>query len=356
MTSSLARLFAFVAASGLAHASVALVRVDRERPRQDGAESIQVVDLDLVVDDGQSAPRERETEREEPQHEPKRARRPAQRAPDRVSESELLVPAPKVPRPAPAPAPAPARVDLSPLAAARSVVDVRAAPAARAAPRAGDDRERGVTLDGMLREAAAARPELTRRDDPELAPRDGGYVFEGPEFDATIDGDGTVHFSDRYAVVQLTPLPTMLPDGTFVTVFLRVSFDLTAWAEAMHGNDPYRSERRWFLERTAELRERLAREAFARTLARADRELKRDLARIWEGELGADERARRTFELWDQMAEDEVGALGRRQIEAHVREHCAEPAACALDAPALERLNAGRRSRARFAPFTPVTP
>jgi hypothetical protein len=348
-----ARLLVFVAASGLVHASLALVESRTATREQASQQVAHVVDLELVVDDGLSAPRQREPERAEPRPpvEERAARRPRPAA-EGVSEAPApLSPAP--PRVEVAPALAPAPLDLSPLAAARSLVDVRSAAAPAAPAQSGSRSARGVSLDAMLR-AAAARP-TRAADEPQLTPKDGGYRFEGNGFDATIDADGTVHFDDRYAVLRF-PLGQRLhrsTQGAANLVLFELSFDLTAWMEAMFGNDPYRSERRWFLESTAELRERLAREAFVRALARADQALKRDLNRIWYGAgTVPGERARLTFEIWDQMAEDEIGTLARQQIEAYVREHCAEPAGCGLDPSGLAALNAHRKSRASFAPFS----
>src|SRR5262245_24602603 len=128
MPSASARLVVFVAASGLVHASLALVESRAPSRQQARVQAGHVVDLDLVVDDGLNAPRAREPERVEPRPVERAARRPAPARDGAAAEAPL----PLAPAPPPVevgPAVASAELDLSPLAAARSLVDVRSAPA-----------------------------------------------------------------------------------------------------------------------------------------------------------------------------------------------------------------------------------
>jgi hypothetical protein len=245
-----------------------------------------------------------------------------------------------------------ASVDLSPLSAARTGVDVYAAPTHAPAVFHADERaDDGTALNDYLARASL-NPTLTRAEDPKLLKTRDGYEFAGNGFDAEIKHDGSVHFADRYGQAGFVMKPEMRPDGSVNFVILRVSFDLTAWAEHLAGNDPYRSERRWFLERTAELRERLAQAAFRAHAAKAESKLLRALRAIWSAtSKGLAWQKRSTFELWDECADDEVGTRCRRIVEAHIGERCPLESACAFTPTDLVMLNQRRKTRRLFAPY-----
>jgi len=147
--------------------------------------------------------------------------------------------------------PSPAWTTLDPRAAALSVVDPREqAPAPSAADKLNQAIARG-----------AVRPN-DRPPDPVLqqGPR-GGYVFSGHGFTATISPSGDVDMTDRYGTVRIPLVPYQTPTGEWRIGILGGSFHLFEWLDRKFGkNDPYQSERRWFLDRTRALRERLARE------------------------------------------------------------------------------------------------
>ena len=243
-------------------------------------------------------------------------------------------------------------VDISPLAAARGVVDVRAQPV-RAEGAPPGPKLAGIPLAAYL-ESTTGMPSMgSRADDPALRrKRGGGYEFESEAFDATIDQDGTVHFDDKYAQAQFILAPEVLPDGTTPTWFFRVRYDLEAWLEHLVGNDPYRSQRRWFLERTAALRDKLAREAFKRALERARVSLERSLREVWsDPRRTLAQKKRETFEHWDMNADDEIGALGRGVVEEFVRHRCPEDSACAFTRSERDSFNKLRKSHALFDPY-----
>jgi hypothetical protein len=244
-------------------------------------------------------------------------------------------------------------VDISPLAAARALVDVRRAPEP-ATSRVAQAREGvGIPLASYL-EKTAGMPSMTSRpDDPTLRPkRGGGYEFTGTGFDATIDRDGTVHFADKYVAAELKLVPVVRDDGSATTWFFQVHYDLEAWLEHLMGNDLHRSERRWFLERTAALRDRLAREAFKRALERARVSLQRSLRAVWnDPRRTLEQKKRETFEHWDMNADDDIGALGRNVVEAFVRERCPVGSACEFRAEDCSRFNQLRKSRVPFQPY-----
>jgi hypothetical protein len=158
--------------------------------------------------------------------------------------------------------PAPAWTTLDPRAAALSLVDPQEqAPAPSAAEKLNEAIARG-----------ALRPN-DRPPDPVLRQgAHGGYVFAGNGFTATISPRGDVDMSDRYGTVHIPLVPYQTPTGEWRIGILGGSFRLFEWLDRKFGkNDPYRSERRWFLDRTRTLRERLAREfAPGRVLPPAD--------------------------------------------------------------------------------------
>jgi hypothetical protein len=207
----------------------------------------------------------------------------------------------------------------------------RGTPPAASAP-ATD--EAGLTgrLDAELGEAQR-NTALSEAPAPELTPRgDGGYRFHGNGIDATIDPDGRVHFEDKYAK--------------------GMTFDLNAWAEHLAGNDPYRSERRWFLERTAGLRDELANSRLKRLAKLTGPDLERALAQIWaDPRLPPAIRRQRTLELWDATAWSPQAANARAQILVFVQARCPLGSACAFHAEELREFNARRAPSDQFSPY-----
>ena len=117
------------------------------------------------------------------------------------------------------------------------------------------------------------------------------------------------------------------------------------------GNTADAAERREFLARTRALREHLHAKAQARARHRADRELTRALARLWDSQEPLVARKTKLFALWDDCADDEVGDLRRAQIESFVRSECPPGQACAFTKGELAMLNRERVSRRPFEPY-----
>ncbi|MDB4975987.1 MAG: hypothetical protein JWN48_4328 [Myxococcaceae bacterium] len=87
---------------------------------------------------------------------------------------------------------------------------------------------------------------------------DGGYQYYGVGFAAVIEPNGMVRMSNAVLRSELHMDPTVLPDGkTGGLNFFRLDLGLLRSAQAKRGNDPDRTERRWFLERTRALREQM---------------------------------------------------------------------------------------------------
>src|SRR4051794_14289061 len=145
-------------------------------------------------------------------------------------------------------------------------------------------------------------------EDPELPGlvrnADGSYRFQGTNFSATISKDGQVSFREAYLGFsrRMTPIPPPprdhdpTPNGARYqrsTPWLALQFriDLHGYIESRLGNDPYLSERRWFMERTQALRDSLGERALTQTL-------RTTLLKIWsDAGLGLASRKLETFEL-----------------------------------------------------------
>ncbi|MFW6050408.1 MAG: hypothetical protein ACODAU_04495, partial [Myxococcota bacterium] len=197
-------------------------------------------------------------------------------------------------------------------------------------------------LSQSLYEEANAKPWLERTE-PELTPGPGGtYRYAGHVFDAVIQPDGTVRFDDDGGEGGLE-----FGGGQG----MRGGFDLNDAVASARGEDPHAAERAWFLRETREMRDRMAAEHREQEVGRGLAALRARLFRLWEEDAPAAERRRRLFEKWDECSEDGMGTAARQAIVEFVRRHLPEGSADAFTAAELRRLNARRRSRARFAPY-----
>jgi hypothetical protein len=257
--------------------------------------------------------------------------------------------------------------DLSPLAAARTLVaDPGANPSTftlKVPDEVGADREVDRAAEARLAHAVVG---LSRQGEERLPidqlafdftalvskpwevilrplrrPR---YNFHGAGFDAIIRADGSVQYRDK-AGLHVAFSQSTRDDGRPRSLTYGLGFRF--------GDGAHTSELRAFLERTRPLRD-LLHERYRRVaLARADALLKAELTRITISlDSGNDRGAHsRLFTLWDECAEDEVGAVARKRIEAFVREHCSPGSEHTFSTAELTAFNARRVSRQRFDPF-----
>lgn len=332
-------------ASSALHAAFGALEMPAEPCREPHGQAVSALEFTVQTDVVRSAhgvpALQAELERRKAPSQPRQARarvegvRPAQELPAQAQDQDASQARASI---APSREPSTvATVDLSPSAAARSLIDVRAASGAMHVRDAASTKstasksDSSADLTNYLARAAGNKA-LSRADDPLLEQTPEGYAFSGNGFRARIDRDGSVHFLDRYV------------SGT--------NFDLTAWAEHMAGNDPYRSERRWFLERTAALRDQLAHALLRERLHQAETEVATKLQTIWsDPEKSLARQKFETFELWDECSDDEIGLRCREIVEAYVAEHCPLGSVCAVTAEDLSVFNAQRRTRAAFAPY-----
>lgn len=145
-------------------------------------------------------------------------------------------------------------------AAALSLMQPEASPIVDA----GSEQPRGPVRAPELRTLEAALVadigKVDRRPDPELKPRaGGGYSYRAHGFSVLIDPDGSVHMLDRDRAASWIFRPAAGLDGELAGFrFFQTVFDSYRRLDRAFGNDPYLSERRWFMERTRALRESMA--------------------------------------------------------------------------------------------------
>jgi hypothetical protein len=153
-------------------------------------------------------------------------------------------------------------------------------------------------------EGAGEKKHLSQREPPELQRRrDGSYRYRGHAFKATIARDGSVDFDDGYQ------------QGT------KIAFDVTDMLMRRRGEDPYRVEKRWFLESTEALRDELI------ELWRVERErhallkLRGRLNRVAEDRTLSDhQKAVRFLAMYQATTDDDKGIAARDVISEFVAE------------------------------------
>jgi hypothetical protein len=235
-------------------------------------------------------------------------------------------------------------IDLSPravaLAAAEGTAPADVPPSREAAIE--------VALDETLRAAAMTKQHLSTRPPPRLRHRrDGSYAYDGLGFEATIGPDGTVVFAERHARLQ----GPGIDEVTGELHLLRVPFDLNDEVMRARGDDPYAAERAWFLRETEALRDRMQDGALVREAGAVAGMLEPRLDRVWSSGGPGEARRRQLFELWDDCADDAVGAVARRAIEAFIRRCLPAGSADAYPAAEVAALNARRVTGTPFAPY-----
>jgi hypothetical protein len=225
-------------------------------------------------------------------------------------------------------------LDLSPLAAALTLRDSLAnrgrceATLADAAACEGSANDAGTAARAYSSSRVRVEHAGLRKELPLKPETDGSYSFDGPSLRASIAPDGRVTFHDK-----------ILDLNTFVERHLV-------------GDQINTSEKRRFMQSTAELRERLAVAAEEQNQRRGRLALQGALRRILD-KLGTSlvEKRRTIFELWDDCADDGSGTAAQLLIETFVREQLPEGSALGYSASELAQLNRGRISRRPFDPY-----
>ncbi|MFA9472779.1 MAG: hypothetical protein ACERNK_19595 [Deltaproteobacteria bacterium] len=143
---------------------------------------------------------------------------------------------------------------------------------------------------------------LSRREPPSLQRhRDGTYRYRGQAFKAIIEKDGSVVFDDGYR------------QGS------TLRFDITDLTMRRRGEDPYRVEKNWFLEGTAEFRQELFERQRAKQTLLALRKLRRRLLHISEdGTLSDRQKSASVIAMFQDTPDDDAGAAARGAIAEFV--------------------------------------
>jgi hypothetical protein len=222
-----------------------------------------------------------------------------------------------------------AKPDLNPAQVARAAGEM--APVPEVAAAAGDDAVRRAfqAIDGV---------KLVQKSD-------GSFVYTGRGFNARIDARGGLTLTDRFSRASFVVDPKPLDELNWVTYFFRISFDLYARLDKAFGNDPFRTERRDFLEATRDLRMALLERNAARALERALHKIATSATK------SPAEKRRLFFELWAECSDDPYGDRVRARIEQYIRERCPPGSVCEYTPQELERLNPPRAGARAFAPY-----
>lgn len=224
---------------------------------------------------------------------------------------------------------------------------------------------------------------------------DGGYEYRNADagFSATIHADGTVTFHkvarikfdlpsvlgiglkkrSKYDTFNDTPntlerrgtttdskRDPVVDYGPYGAPPILVGFGgrMGGLADLFAGSHTSKAKRD-FLAQTAPLRARLAADARHHGERAALVALMDTLATIWaDPKLGVQQRRRQIFELWDECetatndASHTAGPRARRIIDAFVRRVAPSSSAVGYTLRELDALNATRRSRATFDPYS----
>lgn len=168
--------------------------------------------------------------------------------------------------------------------------------------------------------------------------KDGTYRTDATTFTAKIAKDGTVAFDDK---------PNLQIHG------LSGTFDATDAILRAHGQDPYASAKRAFLDRTRDQRFELGKVDRREQLGRSAELMRANLERVWTITRDPAQRKQLAFELWDDCAETgddrlvEGGAAARAFLVRFVQVKLAQR----YTEAELAQLNAHRHSRATFDPY-----
>jgi hypothetical protein len=153
-----------------------------------------------------------------------------------------------------------------------------------------------------------------------------GFMYNGPQFSAHISLDGSVSFDDK-----------------LIRDFKGLSggFDLTDMVMKGKKEDPYRHEKKKFLEATAGKRAELAKKARDAEIERSLAELPWHCDEIWRDRYRTPTQRRKTlYALWREADAEQAGQKAREIIEGYVRRYLPQGTADAFTDEELAKLNA----------------
>ena len=194
------------------------------------------------------------------------------------------------------------RPKLDPASAARAFVAFQQSAPSEASQGEGEGPRTTEAETPNYFEGVGDKHYLSRRELPSLQRhQDGTYRYRGQAFKAIVEKDGSVVFDDGYR------------QGT------TLRFDITDVMMRRRGEDPYRVEKNWFLEGTAEFRQQLVERQRAKETLLTLRQLRRRLLHISEdGTLSDQQKSAHVIAMFQETADDEAGAAARGVIAEFV--------------------------------------
>ena len=228
-------------------------------------------------------------------------------------------------------------VTASPWATAAAVAAPGSAP--------GSERPAGVDLDlhrpppskvkapAPTPAGAMLTPPTTASNPYHLRPApDGGYLYQGPAFDAHILADGIVEFSSRDVSVARDPEdrgrqsddhdPVTATEPVGVGGGPALHFDATNEYLRRLGKDPARDAKAAFLTGTFDLRMKMAFDARSNVRGAALADLPNRLNELWrDPRLTLSERRHLLRAIWDEIDNGSHNARARAVVRAFARRH-----------------------------------
>ncbi len=193
----------------------------------------------------------------------------------------------------------------------------------------------GEELTSARFDRAAARQ--AKREVELVEQKDGTHTSDKTTFKATVDRDGTVTIKDK---------------GNWQRKgLLSAEFDVTDAFMRSHGQDPYASAKREYLDRTSDQRFEIGKRYRTEQLGQSAQYMAQNLAQLWAMTTDVAKRKDGLFALWDECAEtgdDELvagGAQARRLLINWV--HAKRVVFTQVE---LAAFNKQRKSKSTFAP------
>lgn len=193
----------------------------------------------------------------------------------------------------------------------------------------------GEELTAARFDRAAARQ--AKREVELVEQKDGTYTSDKTTFKATVARDGTVAIKDKGNWQQKG--------------LLSAEFDVTDAFMRNHGQDPYASAKREYLDRTRDQRVEIGKRYRTEQLGQSAQYMAQNLARLWATTNDAAKRKSELFALWDECAEtgDDELVVGGQQARLLLINWVHAKHVVFTEAE-LAAFNKQRKSKATFAP------
>lgn len=197
-----------------------------------------------------------------------------------------------------------------------------------------------ATPDQVTAERYALAAHRAEADGHELQPDGTGYKATHETFVAHVEADGTAHFTDE---------PNVKRHG------LGLTFDVNDALMRNHGQDPYASNKRRFLDQTRDERYEIGKVYKHHQLAQSAALMQKNVDYLWAKKSDLAARKQGLFDLWDECAETgdadvvDGGRAARELVVGIIRARLTGASAYTPDE--LATLNAHRHAKSTFAPY-----